>query len=177
MEDLSARLTFHPFLAGLSRSHLTKLAECALPTNFEWGRTILREGEFADCFYLIESGKIILESAARFGNPLVIETLGAGDLLGWSWMFPPYVWHFSARAVEPTRALFFHATRVREACERDHSLGYALLKRLSAVMMKRLQAARSKMVAVQAGKEKLPPVIGLSPFMGQELDILPESDN
>jgi CRP/FNR family transcriptional regulator, cyclic AMP receptor protein len=170
LEDLAARVSLHPFLVGLNRAQLATLADCVLPTHFEPAQTILHEGEFADCFYLIESGKAILESDARLGEPVAMETIGAGDLLGWSWMFPPYVWHFTARAIEPMDALFLHAARVRKACEHDHSLGYALLKRVSAVMMKRLQAARTKMVAVHAEKEKLQPVIGLSPFMEQEMD-------
>ena len=77
----------------------------------------------------------------------MIETIGAGDLLGWSWMFPPYVWHFTARAVEPTTAIVFYGTILREYCERDHSLGYELLKRISAVMVKRLQVAHKQMLS------------------------------
>src|SRR6266571_212326 len=77
-----------------------------------------------------------------------IETIGPGDLLGWSWMFPPYIWQFSARAVESTTAIFFYGTILREYCEKDHSLGYELFKRMSVVMMKRLQAARKQMLSV-----------------------------
>jgi len=175
-EDLAARVALHPFLAGLHWAQLAVLSNCAVATHFETGQTILREGEFANCFYLIESGKIILESSARFGEPVVIDTIGAGDLLGWSWMFPPYVWHFTARAIEPTEAIFFYGTILPEHCEGDHSLGYELLKRMSSVMIKRLQAAREKMLAVHAGSEKLQPVIGLSPFMEQEFDTYPRSD-
>src|SRR6266567_3832966 len=108
----------------------------------------LRAGEFANRFYLIESGKVLLESGAGFGDPVVIEKIGPGDLLGWSWMFPPHVWQFTARAVEPAAALFFHGTILREYCEKDHSLGYELFKRMSVVMMKRLQAARKQMLSV-----------------------------
>jgi CRP-like cAMP-binding protein len=108
----------------------------------------LREGEFANRFYLIESGKVALEAGSDFGEPLVIETIGPGDLLGWSWMFPPYIWQFTARAVESTMAIFFYGTILREYCEKDHSLGYELFKRMSAVMIKRLQAARKQMLSV-----------------------------
>jgi CRP/FNR family cyclic AMP-dependent transcriptional regulator len=97
---------------------------------------------------LIESGKVALESGSDFGEPLVIETIGPGDLLGWSWMFPPYVWQFTARAVEPTTAIFFYGTILREYCEKDHSLGYELFKRMSVVMMKRLQAGRKQMLSI-----------------------------
>ena len=146
-EPLATRVALHPFLAGMNRVQLTLLMDCAMTTHFKTGQTILREGQFANRFYLIETGKVVLESGAGFGQPLVIETIGPGDLLGWSWMFPPYVWQFTARAVEPTTAIFFYATILREYCEKDHSFGYELLKRISAVMVKRLQAAHKQMLS------------------------------
>jgi CRP-like cAMP-binding protein len=149
-EPLAARVTLHPFLAGMNRAQLALLTDCAMATHFKKGQTILREGEFANRFYLIESGKVALESGSGFGDPVMIEAISAGDLLGWSWMFPPYVWQFTARAVEPTTAIFFYGTILREYCEKDHSLGYDLFKRMSVVMMKRLQAARKHMVSVHA---------------------------
>jgi len=85
-------------------------------------------------------------------------------------MFPPYVWHFTARAVERTEAIFFYGTILREYCERDHSLGYELFKRMSAVMIKRLQAAREKMLAIDSNETALLPAVVRSPFMDQELD-------
>jgi CRP-like cAMP-binding protein len=150
-EPLAGRVALHPFLAGMNRTQLALLTECAMATHFKKGQTVLREGEFANRFYLIETGKVVLESGTGTGKPLVIETIGPGDLLGWSWMFPPYVWQFTARAVEPTTALFFYGTILREHCEKDHSLGYELFKRMSIVMMKRLQAARKQMLSVQVG--------------------------
>jgi CRP/FNR family transcriptional regulator, cyclic AMP receptor protein len=176
IEPMATRVALHPFLAGLNRTQLALLTDCAMATHFKAGETILREGEFANRFYLIETGKVVLESGLGLGETVVIETIGAGDLLGWSWMFPPYVWHFTARAIAPTEAIFFYGTILREYCERDHSLGYELLKRMSAVMIKRLQAARSKMLAIQARGVSLPRVVVESPFMDQERDAYPGSD-
>jgi len=147
-EPIATRVTLHPFLAGMNRTQLALLTDCAMTTHFKNGQTILREGEFANRFYLIESGKVVLESLDAFGEPLVIETIGSGDLLGWSWMFPPYTWQFTARAVEPTAAIFFYGTILREYCEKDHSLGYELLKRMSAVVVKRLQAASKNILTL-----------------------------
>ncbi len=169
-ESMATRVALHPFLAGMSRPHLALLTDCAIPVHFKTGQTILREGELANRFYLIENGSVILESGEGFGDPVVVETIGSGDLLGWSWMFPPYVWHFTARAAEPTSAIFFYGTILREYCEKDHSLGYELFKRITPVMMKRLQAARKKMLSVYAHGAPLPPVVLESPFMDQELD-------
>jgi CRP/FNR family cyclic AMP-dependent transcriptional regulator len=148
-EPLAARVTLHPFLAGMNRAQLALLTDCAMATHFKKGQIILCQREFANRFYLIETGNVVLESADGFGEATVIEAIGPGDLLGWSWMFPPYLWQFTARAVEPTTALFFYGTILREYCEKDHSLGYELFKRMSAVMMKRLQATRKQMLSAQ----------------------------
>jgi CRP-like cAMP-binding protein len=157
-EPLTTRVALHPFLAGMSRTHLALLTNCAMAAHFEPGQTILREGEIANRFYLIESGRVVLESGEGFGDPVVVETIGAGDLLGWSWMFPPYVWNFTARAVEPTDAIFFYGTILREYCEKDHSLGYELFKRMTPIMLRRLQATRKKMLDVHARKASLKPL-------------------
>src|SRR2546430_2750557 len=109
-EPLAIRVTLHPFLAGMSRTQLALLTDCAIRFHFDKGQTILRKGDLANRFYLIESGKVVLESGEGFVDPVVIETIGAGDLLGWSWMFPPHAWHFTARAAERTDAIFFYGT-------------------------------------------------------------------
>jgi CRP-like cAMP-binding protein len=96
---------------------------------------------------LIESGKVVLESGEAVGGaPVIIDTIDAGDLLGWSWIFPPYIWHFTARAVEPTGSIFFYGTILREYCDKDPALGYELFKRMSEVMMRRLQRARGELL-------------------------------
>jgi CRP-like cAMP-binding protein len=79
-------------------------------------------------------------------------------------MFPPYVWQFTARAIEPTTALFFYAAILREYCEKDHSLGFELLKRISAVMVTRLQAAHQQMLSIHSGHALHKPLIGQSHF-------------
>src|SRR4029077_1358576 len=147
-EPLGTRVAFHPFVAGMNHTQVTLLTDCAVARHFTIGQTILREGKFANGFYLIEMGKVALESVAGFGESIPLQIVGAGDLLGWSWMFPPYVWQFTARAIEPTTALFFYAAILREYCEKDHSLGYELLKRISAVMVTRLHAAHDKMLSL-----------------------------
>jgi CRP/FNR family transcriptional regulator, cyclic AMP receptor protein len=169
-ESMATRVALHPFLAGTNHTQLALLTDCAMACHFKSGQIIFREGEIANRFYLIESGKVVLESSNDSGESVVVDTIGAGDLLGWSWMFPPYVWHFSARAVEPTEAIFFYGTILREYCERDPSLGYELFKRMAPIMLRRLQAARKKMLALHHGTGSLEPVVLESPFMDQELD-------
>jgi CRP/FNR family cyclic AMP-dependent transcriptional regulator len=157
-KNLATRVALHPFFVGMSRTHLTLLTDCAIAAHFKVGEVILREGELANRFYLIETGKVILESQGTGDRPVVIDTIGPGHLLGWSWMFPPYAWQFTARAVEPTAAIFFYGTILREYCERDNSLGYELMKRMTAVMTRRMQNARQKMLAVQSAAVSLKPV-------------------
>ena len=147
-EPMAKRVALHPFLAGMNRTHLALLTDCAIAAHFEKGQTILRKGEFAKGFYLIESGEVVLESGEESGEPVVVDTIGPGDSLGWSWMFPPYVWQFTACAVEHIDAIFFYGTTLREYCEKDHSLGYELLKRTSRIMLRRLQATRDRMLSI-----------------------------
>jgi len=154
--ELEAAVAAHPFLLGINEHHVRLLADCAIRTHYEAGQTIFREGETANRFYLIEQGEVVLEAAGAGDREIIIETVGNGDLLGWSWLFPPYVWHFSARATKPTTALFFYGTVLREYCEKDHSLGFELFKRMSQVMTRRLQGARARLLAAYSE----PPLAG-----------------
>lgn len=147
VRPLESAIAEHPFLAGLEPQHLRLLADNAMRMTFTPGQLIFREGDPANRFYLIESGKVLLESAPKDGRPVALQTIGPGDVLGWSWLFPPYYWHFDARAVEPTTAIFFYGTRLRESCETDPGFGYALMKRMTAVVVQRLQAARRQLLA------------------------------
>lgn len=142
----------------MKEAQLALLAERALCVHWEKGQVLFCEKETANRFYVIESGKVALEGKGAYSRAVIIETIGAGDLLGWSWMFPPYVWRFTARAMEETDAIFFYGTVLREYCERDPLLGFELMKRMSPVMIERLQAARNKMLAVHAREAELEPV-------------------
>ncbi|MFL6540906.1 MAG: Crp/Fnr family transcriptional regulator [Chthoniobacterales bacterium] len=146
--ELETEVAGHPFLLGLNEHHIRLLADCALHTHFEPGEFIFREGETANRFYLIQHGRVALESSGSGGGPVTIDEIGDNDLLGWSWLFPPYVWHFSARAMEKTEAIFFYGTVLREYCERDPTVGYELFRRMSEVMTRRLQAARVRLLKV-----------------------------
>lgn len=146
-QELEAAVAAHPFLLGMNERHIRLLADCAIRTHFEEGQMIFREGETANRFYLLEQGEVVLEASGAGDREIIIETVGNGDLLGWSWLFPPYAWHFSARATKPTSAIFFYGTVLREYCEKDHSLGFELFKRMSEVMIRRLQRARGRLLA------------------------------
>ena len=133
------------FFKGLSVPQLQLLTESAMEIQFDPGQSIFQEGNPANRFYLILEGKVALESESKECDMIHIETLGPGDDLGWSWLFPPYYLHLSARALEPTRTIFFYGTRLREQCEQDHELGYELMKRIAEVMIQRLQATQQRL--------------------------------
>ncbi|MHA3771464.1 Crp/Fnr family transcriptional regulator [Verrucomicrobiota bacterium sgz303538] len=137
----------HPFLTGMCGEHLRVLAGFAMQTHFAAGTVIFREGDIANRFYLIQRGKVSLESRSNGSPPIPIQILGPGEVLGWSWLFPPYTWHFDAWAIENTDAIFFYGTRLREECETDKAFGYELMKRVSEIVIHRLQATRRKLIA------------------------------
>lgn len=148
MQITSSILAAQPFFKGLSERQVSLLFDNSMPVEFPAGKSIFLEGQLANRFYLILEGEVALESSAggNDGEPSLIQTIGAGDVLGWSWLFPPYNWHFNARAVKPTHAIFIYGTRVRELCENDRDLGYELMKRTAEVVIGRLQSARRRLV-------------------------------
>ena len=136
-----------PFFKGLNGHHLKLLTDSALEMKFEPEQTIFAEGSPANRFYLILEGKVMLESEMEErGEMIPIQTLGPGDDLGWSWLFPPYSLHFSARALEPTRTIFFYGPRLREQCEQDHELGYQIMKRITEVATQSLGATQRRLM-------------------------------
>jgi CRP-like cAMP-binding protein len=146
MKITTAILEAQPFLRGMTERQLELLAEESMSAEFKTDERILYEGGPANRFYLILEGRVELESPLLGGEAVHLQTLGKGDVLGWSWLFPPYLWHFDARAVTPTKAIFFYGTRLREMCEENHDFGYELMKRVSDIVIKRLQAARLELV-------------------------------
>jgi CRP-like cAMP-binding protein len=135
-----------PFFKGFTAAQLELLAASALEMKFEAGQTIFAAGSPANRFYLILEGQVVLETEVAEHNQMAVQTLWPGDDLGWSWLFPPYSLHFSARAIEPTRTIFFYGTRLREQCEADHELGYQMMRRIAEVASRRLQAMQSSLL-------------------------------
>jgi len=141
----AASLPEHPLFHGMGERDRQILAECSMQATFEPGAMVVETGEPANCFYLVIHGRIGLETPGNH-SPLRVQTIGTGDVLGWSWLFPPYYFHFSARAAEPTVVVFFYGTSLRKHCEDDHDLGYELVKRIAKVVVKRLDATRRQLV-------------------------------
>lgn len=137
----------HPFVSGLTEEQLAILARCALPVRYEAGQSIFHEGEPANRFYLILHGGVALQSRTSAEGVTLVATLAGGDVLGWSWMFPPFKWHFDAVAVEATQTVFFYGTWLRQMAEVHPEFGYELMKRLADLLIQRLQATRRQWLA------------------------------
>jgi len=152
METLERILSGHPFFEDLPSAYLALIVGCASNVRFEAGQFLFHAGEEANEFFLVRSGRIALEVAPPGRASIAVQTLGEGEILGWSWLVPPYHWVFDARTVEPTRAIALDGRCLRTKCESDHDLGYELLKRFAHIMEQRLQAARLQLLDVY-GKE------------------------
>lgn len=140
-QSLDAIVAQHPFFASLGTDACRVIAGCGKNVVFKPGEPIYRQGDPADTFYVIRHGKASLEVCVA-GRRLMLATLGDNEILNPSWLAPPYVCQFDARALELTRAIAFDAACLRTKCEADHHLGYELMKRFVPVMMERLAHAR-----------------------------------
>lgn len=146
VKGLDTELREHPFFAGLDEGYRTLVAGCAANLVVPAGAYVYREGEPADKFYLIRTGKVAIEVFVPGKAPIIVETLGMGDLMGWSWLLPPFRCGFDARAVELTRLISLDAACLRGKMDADPVLGYALYKRFSPVIAERVAAARRQMI-------------------------------
>lgn len=152
MQTLEPILAEHPFLKGLDPAHLDVLVGCASNVRFDEGAFVFRQGQEANTFYILREGTIAVEIFTPHRGAITIDTVGQGDVLGWSWLIPPYHWHFDARAVEPTRAIALDARCMRTKCESDHDLGYELMKRFAQIIEQRLDAARWQLLDVYGAR-------------------------
>jgi CRP/FNR family cyclic AMP-dependent transcriptional regulator len=146
MQTLEPILREHPFFQGLDPGYIALLAGCASNVVFRPGHYLMKEGEAANHFYIIRQGKVSIEIASPGRGPIPIQTVGEGDILGWSWLVPPYRWQFDGRALQETRAIALDGQCLRGKCEEDHSLGYEILRRFALVMADRLAATRLQLL-------------------------------
>jgi CRP-like cAMP-binding protein len=151
MRSLEELLGEAPALAALPAAHRATIAGCARNQVFEPGAALLREGDPADEFFIVRRGAVAVETPVPGRGPVTLETLGAGDLLGWSWLVPPYRSAFDARALETVHAVAIDGACLRGKCERDPALGYDLLKVVATVFARRLEETRMRLLDLYAG--------------------------
>ena len=145
IEELLAEV---PALHALAPEHRDTVAGCARNQVFEPGERIMREGDPADAFYVIREGQVALETVVPGRGAVILQTLHDGELLGWSWLVPPYRTAFDARSIATTHTIAFDGACLRGKCEDDPALGYELMKRFTSVIVERLQATRLRLIDI-----------------------------
>jgi CRP/FNR family transcriptional regulator, cyclic AMP receptor protein len=148
MQTIEPILAGHPFLKGLADDQLKLLVGCSANKVFKPGEFLAREGENADTFYFIREGTVQIEIFSPSHGPIVIQTLSGGEILGWSWIVPPYKWRFDAKASDTARVISLDGKCIREKCEKDHSLGFEMMKRFAVIIAERLEATRLQLLDI-----------------------------
>ena len=147
-ESLERSLAEHPICAGMSEAELAFLVGCTKNARFSAGEYLFREGAAADILFVLREGRVAVESAAPGRGAVKVETVGPGDVLGWSALFEPYRWHLDGRALEPTLAFAVEGACLRGKLEADPAFGYALTRRLLYHVHKRLERTRLQQLDV-----------------------------
>jgi CRP/FNR family transcriptional regulator, cyclic AMP receptor protein len=145
-KDIEALLTEHPFFKDMAASCRGLIAGCGKNVRFEAGQLLAKTEDPANEFFAIRHGRVSIELHSNERGPLILQTLEAGDVAGWSWLFPPYHWKFDVRALEQVRAISFDGECLRGKCERDPAMGYDFMKRFARVFMERLEATRLQLL-------------------------------
>ena len=154
MRTLDALIVESPVFKDLDPEQLELIAGCATNTVFAAGDRLFREGDQADTFFLIRHGLVALDAYVPNRGQLTMETVGPGEIVGWSWLVPPYRWHFTGRAVELVRAVQFDGACLRGKCDNDPVLGYDLVNRFAQVLVSRLQATRLQLMDVYGDRHQ-----------------------
>ena len=148
MKTIDIVLKDTPPFHSLSSAMLEVVAGCGKNVHFGADDVLFRAGERADTFYLVRGGSVALETYVPGRGGLLIDTANEGDVVGWSWLFAPYRWHFDARALSDVRATAFDGACLRGKCEQDPALGFALMSAFAQVMIERLQWTQLRLVDV-----------------------------
>lgn len=151
-KGIEALLEQHPFFADMTRADLVLIAGCGSNKVTPAGEYLAREGQAANEFIAIRHGRVALDFHVPGRGAITIQTVPDGEVVGWSWLFPPYKWMFGVRAVEMTRAIHFDCTCLRNKCDDDPRLGYDLMKRFAQVFAQRIEATRLQLLDVYGAK-------------------------
>jgi CRP/FNR family transcriptional regulator, cyclic AMP receptor protein len=146
IENLERIIAEHSFFRGMEERHIRFIAGCAKNVRFAEEQFMFREGDPAVDFYFIREGMVAIELMVPHRGRTIVQTVAAGEIVGWSWLVAPYRWHFDGRALLPTRALAFDGKCLLAKCEEDHDLGYEILKRFAHVVSERLEVTRLQLL-------------------------------
>lgn len=140
----------HPFITDLDAAHASEILKHSRLCFFDTGEYLFREGEPADRLFLLLNGLVAIETHAQGGHMVRICTARGQDVVGWSWLFPPFAWHFQAQALEPTTAVVCDGAHLLVMCEEDPAFGYQFMKRIVQLLIHRLQATRGQLISIEA---------------------------
>jgi CRP-like cAMP-binding protein len=154
MERIESLLAEVPAFSGLGARELETVAGCGRNVHFDAGARLFREGDAADTFYVVRHGSVAVETFVPARGAVMIETIESGEVVGWSWLFEPYRWHFDARALAPVRATGFDGACLRQKCADDSALGYELMTRFAQVLIERLQWTRLRLLDVYGNGDR-----------------------
>lgn len=146
IEGLGPLVATHPFFADMDQSALDTIVGCCANEVFKTGSYLFRQGQPADKFYLIRDGRVTMEVYVPGRPSVAIETVEAGEIIGWSWLVPPYKWSNDARASDTVRVISLDGACLRGKIEADRVLGYEIYKRFLPVMARRLHQNRERIV-------------------------------
>jgi CRP-like cAMP-binding protein len=153
VQTLESVIKEHPFFHEFPKKQLSVIASCAKNVHFPEKHFIFLEGDAANEFYFIRSGEVSIELVIPHLGPTTVQTVAEDEILGWSWVSPPYRWHFNAKTLKRTRAIVFDAKCLRAKCEEDHDLGFEMLKRFANVITERLDATRLQLLEIYAKQD------------------------
>lgn len=146
--DIAGEIAAHPFFEPLPDEHVAVVAGCGRNEHVAAGTLLARTGDPADRFYLVRRGAVALEVHDPGRGGVTVQTLHEGDVLGWSWLFPPYRWQFDARVVREASLIAFDGVCLRGKCDADPRLGYDLMKRFAEVITRRFTETRLQLLDV-----------------------------
>lgn len=145
VHTITESLAALPFFEGMPEEYLEFISGCASHAHFSEGEFLLLEGSEADHFFAIREGLAALEIEAA-NKTFTLQTVQEGNVVGWSWMIPPYTWHYDVRAITPVSAIRFNALCVRDKCDADPRFGYEVLRRFSRLVIQRLMVTRMLLI-------------------------------
>jgi CRP/FNR family cyclic AMP-dependent transcriptional regulator len=147
-------LAKHPFFEGLDKRYLELLVGCASNARYNAGDYLYQEGREATQFFIIRQGRVAIESSVPGRGRITLQTHEAGDVVGWSWLFPPYRWYFSGHAIELTRVIALDGLCLRRKCEQDPDLGYEFMKRFLQKTARSVDLLRGQVVELYTASEE-----------------------
>ncbi len=150
MTGLEEAVRHHPLFRGLEPALVHAAVRGATEREAGAGELLAHEGSPAESLFLVLSGKVALQMDRPDGGALTVQTVGAGEVVGWSWLVPPHRWRFDVRAMKASRALVLDGGSLREALQGHPAAGFQFLLRFLPLLAERLENTRLQLMDLHA---------------------------